>query len=165
MRARLAAATATSGQPNADDLDPKRREKLLRLKKQLKGYLNRLSEANMHRIVTDIESVYMQNSRHDVNHTLTQLIEDALVSNVLAPERMVLEHMMLIAALHANVGTEVGAHFLQTFVERFDGMMADVDGYAVEDKRLDNVLFVLCHMYTFKVSGVRCFLKIEINLT
>lgn len=153
MRARLEAAAAASGQPNsADEIDPKRREKLQRLKKQLKGYLNRLSEANMHRIVTDIETVYMQNSRHDVNHTLTQLIEDALISNVLAPERMVLEHMMLIAALHANVGSEVGAEFLQKFVEHFDKMMGDIDSYAVEDKRLDNVILVLCHMYTFKVS-------------
>lgn len=152
LRARLeTAAAATVGQPNADEIDPKRREKLQRLIKQLKGYLNRLSEANMHRIVTDIETIYMQNSRHDVNHTLTQLIEEALILNVLAPERMVLEHMMLIAALHANIGSEVGAEFLQKFVERFDTMLGDIDSYAVEDKRLDNVIFVLCHMYTFKV--------------
>lgn len=113
----------------------------------------------MHRIVTDIETVYMQNSRHDVNHTLTQLIDDALVSNVLAPERLVLEHMMLVAALHANIGSEVGAEFLQRFVERFDTMMGSIDTFAVEDKRLDNVIFVLCHMYTFKVSfgfGLSC---------
>lgn len=105
----------------------------------------------MHRIATDIEAVYMQNSRHDVNDTLMALIESALVSNVLAPERMVLEYCMLIAALHANIGNEVGAHFLQRFVERLDAMMGTIDTLDVEDKRADNVLFVLCHMYTFKL--------------
>lgn len=120
----------------------------------------------MHRIVTDIESVYMQNSRHDVNHTLTQLIEEALIANVLAPERMVLEHMMLLAALHANIGSEVGAEFLQKFVERFDRMMGDIESYAVEDKRLDNVILVLCHMYTFKVGILvwKCGFYINFNV-
>lgn len=99
VRARLA---AESGE------DPKKVEKLNRLKKQLKGWLNRLSEANMYKIVTDIDNLYMQNPRYDMNVTLTSLIFDSLVSNVLAPERMVLEHMLLIAALHANVGSEVG---------------------------------------------------------
>lgn len=144
-----ASSTATVAHPLDDD--PKRREQLQRLRKQLKGYINRLSEANMHRIAADIETVYMQNSRHDVNDTLTQLLEAALVSPVLAGERMVLEHMMLVAALHANVGSEVGAHFLQRFVERLDAMLPQIDTYDVEDKRLDNVLFVLCHMYTFKL--------------
>lgn len=62
----------------------------------------------MYKIVTDIDNLYMQNPRYDMNITLTSLIVDSLISNVLAPERMVLEHMLLIAALHANVGSEVG---------------------------------------------------------
>lgn len=99
VRARLA---AESGE------DPKKAEKLNRLKKQLKGWLNRLSEANIYKIVTDIDNLYMQNPRHDMNITLTSLMFDSLISNVLAPERMVLEHMLLIAALHGNVGSEVG---------------------------------------------------------
>lgn len=168
LRARLeaAAAAATNGAAaHPLDDDPKRREQLARLRKQLKGYINRLSEANMHRIAADIETVYMQNSRHDVNDTLAQLLEAALVSTVLAPERMVLEHMMLIAALHANVGSEVGAHFLQRFVERLDAMLPQLDTYDVEDKRLDNVLFVLCHMYTFKLFQHTLIYEILARLT
>lgn len=165
VRARLA---AESGE------DPKKLEKLNRLKKQLKGWLNRLSEANMHKIVTDIDNLYMQNPRYDMNLTLTSLIFDSLVSNVLAPERMVLEHMMLIAALHANVGSEVGelhddinllvlfeffhfhpsgAHFLQSMIEKFSSMLTSLHEYDVEDKQLDNIVFIICHMYTFKVNS------------
>lgn len=149
MRARLAA------EANADNvnMDPKRREKLLRLKRLLKGQLNRLSEANMHKISSEIDSLYMQNSRNDMNTTLSTLICDALISHALAPERMVMEHSLLIAALHANVGTEVGANLLENLVDRFHQMLdSGIQQYDVEDKTLDNVIFVLCHMYTFKVS-------------
>lgn len=135
----------------AEDEDPKRKEKLMRLKKQLKGYINRLSEANMHKIATDIDGLYMQNSRNDMNNTLTSLITEALISNVLAPERLVLEHALLITVLHANVGSEVGAHFLQTLVTSFDEKLKKIDEYEVENKELDNYVFILCHLYTFKI--------------
>lgn len=155
LRARLAAAAVTGdGASNDAEMDPKRREKLLRLKKLLKGNLNRLSEANMHKIATDIDNLYMQNSRHDMNNTIATLIVDALITNVLAPERMVMEHMMLVAALHANVGTEVGAHILEVLIDRFHGMLkSGIEQYEVEDKTLDNIVLILCHMYTFRVSA------------
>lgn len=151
LRARLAAEAANSS--TEGEMDPKRREKLLQLKRLLKGQLNRLSEANMHKICTEIDNLYMRNSRNDMNTTLSVLICDALISHSLAPERMVMEHALLIAALHANVGTEVGANLLENLVDRFHQMLQDgIDQYDVEDKTLDNVIFILCHMYTFKVS-------------
>lgn len=159
MRARLAAEAAAGNATASDvEMDPKRKEKLMRLKKLLKGNLNRLSEANMHKIATDIDNLYMQNPRHDMNNTLATLIVDALITNVLAPERMVMEHMMLVAALHANVGTEVGAHMLEVLIDRFHGILQNgIEQYQVEDKTLDNVVLILCHMYTFKVSARMAF--------
>lgn len=62
----------------------------------------------MHSISTQIENLYMNNSRNDMNETLTNLLLDSLVSTVFTPERLLLEHVMLIAILHANVGTEIG---------------------------------------------------------
>lgn len=151
LRARLKQSNETGEKKT--QMDAQQLEKLQRLKKLLKGYLNRLSETNMHKISTDIDDLYMKNSRNDMNNTLSTLIYDALVTNVLAPERMVMEHAMLIAVLHANIGSEVGAHFLQTLIDRFMLMLDDgIERYAIEDKTLDNILFILCHMYTFKVS-------------
>lgn len=43
-----------------------------------------------------------------MNETLTNLILESVVSPVMTPERLLLEHVMLITILHANVGTEVG---------------------------------------------------------
>lgn len=36
-------------------------------------------------------------------------------------------------------------------------MYRQIDNYDVENKELDNVIFVICHMYTFKVllSSIR----------
>lgn len=150
LRARMAAEAANGMEEG--EMDPKRKEKLMRLKRLLKGQLNRLSEANMHKISSEIDNLYMQNSRYDMNTTLAILISDALISHSLAPERMVMEHALLVAALHANVGTEVGANMLENLVDRFHKMIEHgIAGYDVEDKTLDNIIFLLCHMYTFKV--------------
>ena len=36
------------------------------------------------------------------------------------PARLIMEHCMLVAILHANVGTEVGAFILQEVVLKFN---------------------------------------------
>lgn len=62
----------------------------------------------MHSIASQIETLYMSNSRNDMSETLTSLIITSLIDTVSTPERLLIEHILLIAILHANVGTEVG---------------------------------------------------------
>lgn len=131
--------------------DAKRTEQLQRLRRLLKGSINRLAEQNIHKIASEIEQLYMQNSRHDMNETITKLLTEAMVGRSLSPERMVLEHCLLIAVLHGNVGTEVGAHFQLDLVKRFAGLAQELLSLPVEDKELDNVVQLLCHLYTYKV--------------
>ncbi|XP_049540266.1 nucleolar MIF4G domain-containing protein 1 homolog [Anopheles darlingi] len=131
--------------------DPKRQEKLLRLKRQLKGQVNRLAESNVHRISIELDNLYMQNARFDMNSTLTSLLLEVLVAPTLIPERMVLEHMLLVAILHANVGSEVGSHFLETVVERFLALLQTIATEENEAKQLDNCVQILCHLYTFDI--------------
>ncbi|XP_019538977.3 nucleolar MIF4G domain-containing protein 1 homolog [Aedes albopictus] len=131
--------------------DAKRQEKLMRLKRQLKGQVNRLAETNVHRISIELDNLYMQNARFDMNNTLTTLILEAIVSTSLSPERMVLEHTLLVTILHANVGSEVGSHFLETVVDRFNALIKQIDAFDVEDKTLDNCVLILCHLYTFQI--------------
>lgn len=50
----------------------------------------------------------MSHSRNSVNESLTDLLFESLVAEVSTPERLIMEHAMLVAILHANVGTEVG---------------------------------------------------------
>lgn len=133
------------------EADPKRIEKLKNLKRQIKGHINRLAESNLHRISIEIENIYNSNSRNDTNTVLTEIIVDSLVSNVLSKERLVLEHSLLIAILHANIGSEIGAFFLQALIEKFDKLYQDIDSLEVENKEIDNVVFIICHLFTFKL--------------
>ncbi|XP_017070780.1 nucleolar MIF4G domain-containing protein 1 homolog [Drosophila eugracilis] len=139
----LMAASAGSSEKQA--------EILARLLKQSKGLLNRLSEANLHKIAAGIEELYMKNSRYNMNETLTKLLKEALLGSTRTNERMVQEHMVLLAYLHAQIGSEIGAHFLQTFVELYDGYVKDIVNLEVEDKQLNNLVLVLCYMYLFKI--------------
>ena len=144
MRAKLAGASEA-------DMDPKRREKLKNLQKQLKGLINRLAESNLHRISIDVENIYSSNARHDVNSTLTEIILNSLILPSLSQERMILEHVLLITALHGNIGSEIGAFFLEIVVDRFNQLFNNLENIPVANKEIDNVIFVLCHMYTFKI--------------
>ncbi|TMW51687.1 hypothetical protein DOY81_003233 [Sarcophaga bullata] len=145
--------------------DDKQAEILERLRKQSKGLLNRLSEANLHKISTGIEELYMKNSRFNMNETLNKLLQEALISKVLTNERMVQEHMVLLAYLHAHVGSEIGAHFLQMFIEQFDNLLKNLQQIEQEDKRLNNVVLVLSYMYVFKIFEHRLLLEIIDRLT
>lgn len=131
--------------------DPKRAEKLRSLTRQIKGYINKIAESNLHRISIDIENLYSSNARHDVNSILTNVILDSLITNTLAVERLVLEQTLLVSTLHANIGSEIGAFFLQIVVERFDLLMKTIDSQLVENKELDNVILITCHLYTYRL--------------
>ncbi|CAB0038348.1 unnamed protein product [Trichogramma brassicae] len=133
------------------DKDPKKNEKLLQLKRQIKGLLNRLAESNMHTIVNQLEELYMSNSRNDMNEMLVRLMLDSIVSPVMTAERLVSEHMMCVAILHANIDTQVGSHFIMVLVKQFSEMIKEVQD--VEDKQLDNLVLMICHLYNFKVFG------------
>ena len=91
----------------------------------------------------------MCNSRNDMNELLSLLMIESLVTPVLTPNRLITEHMMCIAILHANVGTEIGAHFILTLVQKFDKMIQKPQ--EVENKELDNLVLMISNLYNFKV--------------
>ncbi|XP_012235788.2 nucleolar MIF4G domain-containing protein 1 [Linepithema humile] len=133
-------------------------EKARRLERQLKGILNRLAEQNMHTIANQVEEMYMSNSRNDMNVMLSKLMMESIIAPVLTPDRLICEHMMLVAILHANVGTEVGAHFLLTIVKKLHQMLDT--SHCVENKELDNLILMISHLYNFKAYGHRLLYQI-----
>ena len=118
-----------------------------RLKRQTKGLFNRLAEANMPGIVSSIEQLYLTNSRHSMQQAINTLIVDSLVVPILSPERLIMEHCVVIAALHANIGTEVGAQFLELIVRRFDSLFEANNND--QDKVMDNLILILAYLYNF----------------
>ncbi|XP_056341351.1 LOW QUALITY PROTEIN: nucleolar MIF4G domain-containing protein 1 [Oenanthe melanoleuca] len=137
-------------------LDDKKREELGRLKKMVNGLINRLSEPNLSSISGQMEELYMANSRKDMNDTLTDILMNACVTPVAMPTRLLMEHVLLVSILHHNVGIEVGAHFLEAVVKKFDELCkSDAEG-----KECENLLALIAHLYNFHV--VHCLLIFDI---
>jgi len=122
----------------------------LRIRKKLKGLLNRLSEGTMIGVVSEIESMYMSNSRNFMNEVLCVLVSESCISTMLTPEKLVLQHMVIVAALHMVIGSEVGGYFLQTLTERFSRLHQEHPCFG-EGKICNNVLLMLIGMYQLKV--------------
>ncbi|XP_064648395.1 nucleolar MIF4G domain-containing protein 1-like isoform X2 [Lineus longissimus] len=137
----------------------KKKIELERLKKQLKGLMNRVSESNMQGICGQIGQLYLHHSRADMNESLTEILMTNCISPVLTPERLGLELAMLVAVLHSNVGIEVGAFFLQQLANKFDERFKLGGNYG-DGKEADNILIMIGHLYNFKV--VHCLLVFDI---
>ncbi|XP_023321469.1 nucleolar MIF4G domain-containing protein 1 [Eurytemora carolleeae] len=137
-----------------------KKKELERLAKQLKGNLNRLAESNMHSIAVQIENMYSSNSRNDMNQTLYNLIYLATVSPVLTPERLVMEYIMLITILHANIGSEVGAHFIEEFVRAFNNKYSSTDLTGESGKELDNIILLLSYIFNFRMISSKFLFEI-----
>uniref|UniRef100_H0WHX5 Nucleolar MIF4G domain-containing protein 1 n=2 Tax=Otolemur garnettii TaxID=30611 RepID=H0WHX5_OTOGA len=130
-----------------ETVDAQKKEELERLKKHVKGLVNRLSEPNMASISGQLEELYMAHSRKDMNDTLTATLLDACVTASAMPSRLMMEHVLLVSILHHTVGIEVGAHFLEAVVRGFD----DVYKSSSEGKEPDNLLTIVAHLYNFHV--------------
>ena len=55
-----------------------------------------------------------------INTPLDLLLGSLVHETAVIPARLIMEHCMLVAILHANVGTEVGAFILQEVVLKFN---------------------------------------------
>ncbi|XP_069816604.1 nucleolar MIF4G domain-containing protein 1 [Dendropsophus ebraccatus] len=131
--------------------DAKRREELERLRKSVKGLMNRLSEPNMASIRGQLEELYMTNSRKDMNDVLSGVLLNACITPAKMPDRLMMEHVLLISILHHTVGIEVGAHILETVVKQFHDQYEDV----TDSKECDNLITFIGHLYNFHVVDSR----------
>ncbi|XP_073437697.1 nucleolar MIF4G domain-containing protein 1 [Dendrobates tinctorius] len=136
---------------SADAADAKKREELERLRKSVKGLMNRLSEPNMASISGQLEELYMSNSRKDMSDTLSDITLNACITPAKMPDRLMMEHVLLISILHHTVGIEVGAHILETVVKQFHDQHGDV----TDSKECDNLLTFIGHLYNFHVIDSR----------
>ena len=132
-----------------DDEDHKR------LRRQIQGLLNRLSEANILGILNDLEKLYQNNPRQHVSATLIDLLLLLLSDPSNLQDTFLILHAGLIAGIYKVIGTDFGAQILQSVIEDFDKMYSmRLDG-EISDKRLTNLISLLAEMYNFQVVGSR----------
>ncbi|XP_047550552.1 nucleolar MIF4G domain-containing protein 1 isoform X2 [Lutra lutra] len=125
----------------------RKKESLERLQKHVKGLINRLSEPSVASISGQLEELYMAHSRKDMNDTLTGVLLSACAPDAAMPSRLVMEPVLVLSTLHHTVGVEVGAHFLEAVVKRFDAVYKN----GGEGKECENLLTIIAHLYNFHV--------------
>ena len=128
-------------------------ELLARLRRQLQGLLNRLSEANMLTVLKDIEEVYQSNPRQHVTSTLLDLLV-ALVSNrANLNDAFIILHAGFLAAIYKVAGTQFGAQFSERLVTEIDEQYSLEKSNKSGSKKVTNLIALLAELYTFQVVG------------
>ncbi|KAG1835070.1 hypothetical protein EV424DRAFT_1358792 [Suillus variegatus] len=143
-------------------------EEQLKLTRQLKGLINRMSEQNIATILDSIEDVYRNHRRHDVTLTLTNLIIDGISSHSTLLDSYVVLHAAFISSLHKLIGTAFAAYFVQNTVSSYEQHLTSVEEKLAESteipedlgKECSNLIVLLSELYNFQV--ISCILVYDL---
>ncbi|KAJ7761899.1 hypothetical protein DFH07DRAFT_412445 [Mycena maculata] len=150
-------------------------ELMVKLMRQLKGLLNRMTEQNIASILDSIEEIYRKHSRNDVTSTLTTLIVDGICSHSSLLDSYVVLYAAFVSSLHKIIGIEFAAYFVQTAVSAYEKHYTDSKDaekfadQAVLDSQTDastsgkecsNLIVLLSELYNFQV--ISCVLVFDI---
>ncbi|KAJ7475957.1 hypothetical protein FB451DRAFT_1034114 [Mycena latifolia] len=148
-------------------------ELLVKLTRQLKGLLNRMTEQNIGSILDSIEEIYRKHRRNDVTSTLTTLIVDGISSHSSLLDSYVVLYAAFVSSLHKIVGIEFAAYFLQTVVSAYERHYTDLKGIEINPddtetqtgastsgKECSNLIVLLSELYNFQV--ISCVLIFDI---
>ncbi|KLO12747.1 ARM repeat-containing protein [Schizopora paradoxa] len=125
-----------------------------KLRRSLKGLLNRLSEQNIDGILKEVEGLYQSNSRHDVTTCITDMIIEGTCSSANLLESYVALHSAFLACLHKLHGPDVSAYFVQRVVSDFERYYSSSEGDSSDNpirKESSNLITLLGDLYTFGV--------------
>ena len=100
-------------------------QSLQRLRRQIQGHLNKLSEANLVSILKEIETIYSSNPRQDVTSTLLDLLLSSFCERAALQTTFVLLHAAFCSAVYKVIGTDFGAELLARLVDRFSLYFVD----------------------------------------
>jgi nucleolar MIF4G domain-containing protein 1 len=124
-------------------------EALSRIRRQIQGHLNKLSEANIISILNEIERMYQSNARQDITSTLIDLLLALFSDRSSLQSTFVILHASFIAAVYKVLGIDFGAEFVSKLVERLDGY-TDLNSETA-GKESNNLASLLSYLFTFNV--------------
>jgi nucleolar MIF4G domain-containing protein 1 len=101
----------------------------------------------MAKVLEEVEGLYRVYPRIHVTSTITNLLFNVLSSQQTLLDTFVILHAGFVAALYRVLGTDFGAHLIQSLIERFDEL------YKVRAKEGISLLVFLSELYNFGVVG------------
>ncbi|KAM0348320.1 hypothetical protein ACHAPU_004288 [Fusarium lateritium] len=130
-------------------------ERMSRLRKQVQGLINRLTDANILTIVKSVEEIYQNNARGDV----TDVITDAIMAQICKPESLPDQFFVLtggfVAAVYRLIGSSFGSVVIRRIVEDFgvhyEQASKEVSAETAIQKEASNILTLLSQLYVFEV--------------
>ena len=126
-------------------------EDLSQLRRQIQGLLNRLSEANLTSILSEVEKLYRSHPRQHVSTILLDLLLGLLSDPTSLQDTFIILHAGFIAAVFKVSGSDFGAQAIERihdeFFANFDSN-ADCDG---KGKKCTNLTSLLAELYNFQV--------------
>ncbi len=126
-------------------------EDLSQLRRQIQGLLNRLSEANLTSILSEVEKLYRDHPRQHVSTILLDFLLGLLSDPTSLQDTFIILHAGFIAAVFKVSGSDFGAQAVQRINEEF---FADFDSKADSDstgKKWTNLISLLAELYNFQV--------------
>ncbi|KAL2620402.1 hypothetical protein R1flu_000607 [Riccia fluitans] len=121
-------------------------EETARLQRRIRGLLNRLSEANVESITSDVSTIFQANGRHLV----TEIISEEVVGSCIAGPRGNDQYAAVFAAYVAGMAATVGIDFGAKFVSKLAKALEDQ--YKKEDNlSVRNLTMLLSNLYVFRL--------------
>ncbi|KAK7428667.1 suppressor of glycerol defect [Neonectria magnoliae] len=126
-----------------------------RLRKQVQGLINRLTDGNILSIVQSIEELYQKNARGDV----TDIITDSIMAQICKPESLPDQFFVLTggfaAAIYRIIGSSFGSHLLRRVVTDFGEQYEqakDIGDHSAIQKEASHLLTFISQLYVFDVA-------------
>lgn len=154
-------APTTSTESTAKYVPPPRRaattddaEIQQRLRRQLQGQINRLSEANLPSIVAEVDKLFSTNPRQYVTSNLIDLLLGLVCDRTALNDTFIVLHAGFIAAIYKVNGQDFGAQLTERAVERFDtyySSSSSTKTEGTESKELANLVSLFSQLYNFSI--------------
>ncbi|TPX09606.1 uncharacterized protein E0L32_009207 [Thyridium curvatum] len=156
----VAPTTATTAKyvPPSRRQEPASDQELVsRIRKQVQGLVNRLTESNMVAILNDVEKLYRSNPRQHVTDSLVDVLLVQIAEPTSLPDTLLILLAGFATAVYKVMGTDFGAHLVQKTVEQFKSQYERAAEQAADQtgasKESSNLITFITELYSLKMVG------------
>ncbi|CAM6129838.1 unnamed protein product [Calypogeia fissa] len=119
-------------------------EERIRLVRRIRGLLNRLTEANVESITSDISTIFQANGRRLVTEIISNEILGACGEGPRGNDQYAAVFAAFVTGMSATSGMDFGANFVAALATSFEDQYQNGDSLAVR-----NLALLLSHLYNF----------------